>query len=402
MNTSSIYNLRTMEMDDYKRAYEDVNLDIIKNNVDNIMKRTKPGTKTLIVVKADAYGHGDVAVSKALETRADYFAVATGPEAINLRENGIKKPILIFGFVAYEEYEDLINNDVDLVMFDKESADILSETARKLGKTAKCHIKVDTGMRRIGIEPVKESVELVKYIKNLDSVDAHGIFTHFFSSDTVDKGLAEKQYKLFTDFIEMCKCEGVTFDIHHCANSAAAIDMPKTNMDMVRIGIAMYGLEPSEDVPIERAGLVPAMSLKSRVSMVKTIHKGDSVGYGGVYVADEDRKIATVSIGYADGYPRSLSNKGYVLIKGKKADIVGNICMDQLMVDCTDIDGVKRGDTVTMIGTDGNETIRVEDLSAISGRFNYEFVCGITKRIPRNYYENGNYIKTHEHFHEKW
>lgn len=200
----------------------------------------------------------------------------------------------------------------------------------------------------------------------------------------------------------MCKDEGVTFDICHCANSAAAMDMPETNMDMVRIGISMYGLDPSEEVPVAEAGLAPAMSLKCRISMVKTIHKGDSVGYGGVYVADEDRKIATLSIGYADGYPRSLSNKGYVLINGKKANIVGNICMDQLMVDCTDIEDVKRGDIVTMIGTDGDESIRVEDLSAISGRFNYEFVCGITKRIPRNYYENGNYISTHEHFHEKW
>lgn len=389
-------------MDDYKRAYEDVNLDVIKNNVDIIMKRTKPGTKALIVVKADAYGHGDVPVARALESRADYFAVATGPEAINLRENGITKPILILGFVAYEEYEDLINNDVDLVIFDKESADALSEAAKKIGKTAKCHVKVDTGMRRIGVEPVKESVEIVKYIKDLDNVDTHGIFTHFFAADSVDKSRAQKQYKLFTGFIDMCKDEGVTFDICHCANSAAAMDMPETNMDMVRIGISMYGLDPSEEVPVAEAGLAPAMSLKCRISMVKTIHKGDSVGYGGVYVADEDRKIATLSIGYADGYPRSLSNKGYVLINGKKANIVGNICMDQLMVDCTDIEDVKRGDIVTMIGTDGDESIRVEDLSAISGRFNYEFVCGITKRIPRNYYENGNYISTHEHFHEKW
>lgn len=389
-------------MDDYKRAYEDVNLDVIKNNVDIIMKRTKPGTKALIVVKADAYGHGDVPVARALESRADYFAVATGPEAINLRENSITKPILILGFVAYEEYEDLINNDVDLVIFDKESADALSEAAKKIGKTAKCHVKVDTGMRRIGVEPVKESVEIVKYIKGLDNVDAHGIFTHFFAADSVDKSRAQKQYKLFTGFIDMCKDEGVTFDICHCANSAAAMEMPETNMDMVRIGISMYGLDPSEEVPVAEAGLAPAMSLKCRISMVKTIHKGDSVGYGGVYVADEDRKIATLSIGYADGYPRSLSNKGYVLINGKKANIVGNICMDQLMVDCTDIEDVKRGDIVTMIGTDGDESIRVEDLSAISGRFNYEFVCGITKRIPRNYYENGNYINTHERFHEKW
>ena len=265
-------------MDDYKRAYEDVNLDVIKNNVDIIMKRTKPGTKALIVVKADAYGHGDVPVARALESRADYFAVATGPEAINLRENGITKPILILGFVAYEEYEDLINNDVDLVIFDKESADALSEAAKKIGKTAKCHVKVDTGMRRIGVEPVKESVEIVKYIKDLDNVDAHGIFTHFFAADSVDKSRAQKQYKLFTGFIDMCKDEGVTFDICHCANSAAAMDMPETNMDMVRIGISMYGLDPSEEVPVAGSAIsLSSSSIFSSTSAIRASHFSNSL-----------------------------------------------------------------------------------------------------------------------------
>ena len=377
-------------MDDYKRAYEDVNLDVIKNNVDIIMKRTKPGTKALIVVKADAYGHGDVPVARALESRADYFAVATGPEAINLRENGITKPILILGFVAYEEYEDLINNDVDLVIFDKESADALSEAAKKIGKTAKCHVKVDTGMRRIGVEPVKESVEIVKYIKDLDNVDAHGIFTHFFAADSVDKSRAQKQYKLFTGFIDMCKDEGVTFDICHCANSAAAMDMPETNMDMVRIGISMYGLDPSEEVPVAEAGLAPAMSLKCRISMVKTIHKGDSVGYGGVYVADEDRKIATLSIGYADGYPRALSGgqvQGVMSIHGRPAPVVGRVCMDQTLVDVTNIPEVKMGDEVVVFGPGAEDTADI--IAKKTNTINYEIVCGLARRVPRVYKENG-------------
>jgi alanine racemase len=391
-----------MIMSKYYRVYEDIYLDAIEDNVDALMSLTRESTKAIAVVKADGYGHGDVAVAKAVYQKVFAYAVATLDEAVNLRENGINKPILILGFVNPDEYESLVNHEVDATVFDVETARILSETAKKLGKTAYCHIKVDTGMRRIGLEPNTEGIEIVKQIKAMDHLDARGIFTHFATADEQDKTNANTQLDKFTTFVNELEKEGITFKYKHCSNSAAVIDMPQANMDMVRLGIALYGMYPSEEVLKNRVELHPALELKSHVTMVKTVPAGEKVSYGGTFTTTRPTVLATVSIGYGDGYPRALSGKGYVLIEGKKAPIIGRVCMDQLMVDVTDLGEIQRDALVTLIGRDGDEYISVEEIAELAGTFNYEFVCDLGKRIPRNYYYRGQYIGSHDYFHENW
>lgn len=389
-------------MTKYYRVYADIDLDIISDNVDALMKLTPEGTGAVAVVKADGYGHGDVAVAKAVYSKVCMYAVATLDEAVNLRENGIDKPILILGFVNVDEYETLVKNQVTATVFDYETAAELDEVAGRLGMKALCHIKVDTGMRRIGLEPDNSGLEVVKNIKRLDNLDVQGIFTHFATSDEADKTKSERQLSKFNSFVDMLKADGITFKYVHCANSAAVIDMPDTYKDMVRLGIAMYGMYPSTEVNMEKVHLRPALKLMSHVTYVKEVPKGEEVSYGGTFVTKRPSVIATVAVGYGDGYPRALSSKGYVLINGKKAPIIGRVCMDQMMVDVTDIEGVGRDSLVTLIGCDGDEEITVEELAELSGTFNYEFVCNLNKRIPRNYYKSGRYIGSHDYFHVKW
>lgn len=386
----------------YTRVYADISLDNIIANVKDLMSLTMPGTKAMAVVKADAYGHGDVAVARALEPFTDAYAVATVEEGLNLRDNGIEKMILVLGYVDSAHFESIINADISIPLFDSETADELSLTAVRLGRRAKCHIKVDTGMRRIGLEPDQSGIETVIKISKLQGIEAEGIFTHFAAADEADKTGANKQLEKFRTFIDCLADKGITFKYKHCSNSAGIIDMPGANMDMVRLGIAMYGMYPSDEVIKENVKLYPAVELKSFVTMVKTIKTGERVSYNGTYAAKRDSVIATVETGYADGYPRNLSNKGYVLIRGQRAPIAGRVCMDQFMVDVTDIPGVCRGDMVTLIGSDGGENISVEEIAETAGTFNYELVCGLGKRIPRNYYLNGRYIGSRDYFREKW
>lgn len=386
----------------YTRVYADINLDNIKANVKSLMAAAAPGTKAMAVVKADAYGHGDVAVAKSISGLVDAYAVATVEEALNLRANGIDKMILVLGYVDETHFESIINADISVPLFDIESASHLSLTAQKLRKKAKCHIKVDTGMRRIGLEPDETGKAIVMAISQLEGIEAEGIFTHFASADEADKTRAHTQLEKFKKFIEELANEGITFKYRHCSNSAGVIDMPEANMDMVRLGIAMYGMYPSDEVIKKNVMLRPAIELKSFVTMVKTIDVGERVSYNGTYITQRPTVIATVETGYADGYPRNLSNKGYVLIRGRKAAITGRVCMDQFMVDVTDIPEAVRGDIVTLIGNDGEEHILVEEIAETAGTFNYEFVCGLGKRIPRNYYLNGRYIGSRDYFTEKW
>jgi len=257
-------------------------------------------------------------------------------------------------------------------------------------------------MRRIGLEPDENGIAIVKQITALKELSADGIFTHFAASDETDKTSAEHQFKLFTDFTGRLEKEGIHFTYRHCANSAAVIDMPQVDLDMVRLGIAMYGMYPSDEVKKEKVELFPALDLKSHVTMVKEIPAGEKVSYGGTFTTTRTTKLATVSVGYGDGYPRALSSKGYVLVRGQKAPIVGRVCMDQMMVDVTDIENVTRADIVTLIGKDGDAEITVEEIAALAGTFNYEFVCDLGKRIPRSYYLNGEYIGTHDCFRENW
>lgn len=391
-----------MKNNKYYRVYAEINLDAIVKNVDNLMALTKENTGALAVVKADGYGHGDVAVAKAVAQKVTGYAVATLDEAVNLRENGVKKPILVLGYVDPYEFDILVSYEITATVFDVETAQLLADAARVQKKQAHCHIKVDTGMRRIGLEPDENGIAIVKQITALKELSADGIFTHFAASDETDKTSAEHQFKLFTDFTGRLEKEGIHFTYRHCANSAAVIDMPQVDLDMVRLGIAMYGMYPSDEVKKEKVELFPALDLKSHITMVKEIPAGEKVSYGGTFTTTRTTKLATVSVGYGDGYPRALSSKGYVLVRGQKAPIVGRVCMDQMMVDVTDIENVIRADIVTLIGKDGDAEITVEEIAALAGTFNYEFVCDLGKRIPRSYYLNGEYIGTHDCFRENW
>lgn len=391
-----------MKNNKYYRVYAEINLDAIVKNVDNLMALTKENTGALAVVKADGYGHGDVAVAKAVAQKVTGYAVATLDEAVNLRENGVKKPILVLGYVDPYEFDILVSYEITATVFDVETAQLLADAARVQKKQAHCHIKVDTGMRRIGLEPDENGIAIVKQITALKELSADGIFTHFAASDETDKTSAEHQFKLFTDFTGRLEKEGIHFTYRHCANSAAVIDMPQVDLDMVRLGIAMYGMYPSDEVKKEKVELFPALDLKSHITMVKEIPAGEKVSYGGTFTTTRTTKLATVSVGYGDGYPRALSSKGYVLVRGQKAQIVGRVCMDQMMVDVTDIENVTRADIVTLIGKDGDAEITVEEIAALAGTFNYEFVCDLGKRIPRSYYLNGEYIGTHDCFRENW
>lgn len=391
-----------MKNNKYYRVYAEINLDAIVKNVDNLMALTKENTGALAVVKADGYGHGDVAVAKAVAQKVTGYAVATLDEAVNLRENGVKKPILVLGYVDPYEFDILVSHEITATVFDVETAQLLADAARVQKKQAHCHIKVDTGMRRIGLEPDENGIAIVKQITALKELSADGIFTHFAASDETDKTSAEHQFKLFTDFTGRLEKEGIHFTYRHCANSAAVIDMPQVDLDMVRLGIALYGMYPSDEVKKEKVELFPALDLKSHITMVKEIPAGEKVSYGGTFTTTRTTKLATVSVGYGDGYPRALSSKGYVLVRGQKAPIVGRVCMDQMMVDVTDIENVTRADIVTLIGKDGDAEITVEEIAALAGTFNYEFVCDLGKRIPRSYYLNGEYIGTHDCFRENW
>ena len=391
-----------MKNNKYYRVYAEINLDAIVKNVDNLMALTKENTGALAVVKADGYGHGDVAVAKAVAQKVTGYAVATLDEAVNLRENGVKKPILVLGYVDPYEFDILVSHEITATVFDVETAQLLADAARVQKKQAHCHIKVDTGMRRIGLEPDENGIAIVKQITALKELSADGIFTHFAASDETDKTSAEHQFKLFTDFTGRLEKEGIHFTYRHCANSAAVIDMPQVDLDMVRLGIAMYGMYPSDEVKKEKVELFPALDLKSHITMVKEIPAGEKVSYGGTFTTTRTTKLATVSVGYGDGYPRALSSKGYVLVRGQKAPIVGRVCMDQMMVDVTDIENVTRADIVTLIGKDGDAEITVEEIAALAGTFNYEFVCDLGKRIPRSYYLIFEYIGTHDCFRVNW
>lgn len=377
-------------LDYMNRVYLRIDLDKICNNINEVIKKVGKDTKVLAVVKGDAYGHGAIEVTKALSEIGTYgFAVATVGEALALRRAGITKPILILDFVFPNQFETIIRNDIMLTIFQYGIAKELNEAAVQMGTTAHIHIKVDTGMGRIGYIPDEKSIDEICRIAQLPNIEIDGIFTHFACADMVDKTSMNNQYEKFRDFVEKLEARGINIPIKHVCNSAAIIDKDDNFLNLVRSGIVTYGLYPSEDVHKENLHVEPAMELHSVVINIKTIHKGDTVSYGSTYVAEKPTVIATIPVGYADGYPRLLSGKGSVLIHGKRAKIVGRVCMDQFMVDVTDIPDVSIGDNVTLIGRDGDDCITCEEIGDISGRFNYEFLCCINRRVPRVYIRNG-------------
>ncbi len=379
----------------YERVYAEINLDAIIENVRSMEQNVAKDTKMLGVIKTDGYGHGSVPIAHCLEPMDCMygFAVATAEEAHILRRAGVKKPILILGYTYPYSYEMLAREDIRLAVFREDTIERLAEAARKAGKPIKVHIKVDTGMGRIGVTPDAEGLALVQRIMEQKGLEIEGIFTHFAKADELDKAHAKEQFTLFQQFIQDIEEKlGLHIPIKHCANSAAIIELPETNMNVVRPGIALYGLAPSAEVNMERVALKPALSWYSHIVYLKTIHKGQSVSYGGLFTAERDTKVATVPVGYGDGYPRSLTGKGYVLIRGKKAPILGRVCMDQFMVDVTDIPEATESDRVTLLGVDGGESISAELLGELSGRFNYELVCDIGKRVPRVYRKAGEVV----------
>lgn len=375
----------------YSRIKAVVSLDAIAHNFQEMRKNIKDDTKMIAVIKADGYGHGAKQIADLVKDY-DYiwgFAVATAEEALELRAHKIIKPILILGIVFEESYEELAAADVRLAVSSFEEAQGFAKAAQKLGKTVHIHIALDTGMTRIGFADRTESISEIKKIAALKNLEIEGMFTHFARADEYDKTPAVVQHKRFCDFADALLREGIRIPLLHCSNSAGIIRMPEANMNLVRAGITIYGIYPSEEVEKDIIRLKPAMELKSHISYVKTVPKGVQISYGGTFVTEKETRVATIPVGYADGYPRLLSNKGWVLIHGKKAPILGRVCMDQFMTDVTEIMDVKAGDEVTLLGCDGEEEITVETLGKISGRFPYEFVCDISKRVPRVYIKDG-------------
>lgn len=374
-----------------ERAYALINLDNIQKNVKKAMDRVAP-SRVMAIVKANAYGHGAVEVCRALsEIGITDFGVAAVSEAVELRKNGILGRILVLGKTFRSEFYDVVQYGIDTALFELDDGLALSEAAHKLGKKAGVYIKIDTGMGRIGFQPCEADAGKIKQLFMLENLDMLGAFTHFAKADFADKAFAEEQRKRFIDFTDLLISQGCPLPVRHMYNSAAIMEMKGFAGDMVRSGIITYGLYPSEEMSRDYE-LFPAMELKSHVAFVKNVGKGFTVSYGSTFVTDRETKIATVPVGYADGYPRYLSNKGEVLISGTRCRILGRVCMDQFMVDVTHLPNVKVGDTVTLIGTDGSETVTMEEVSDSEYRFNYELPCLITQRVPRVYIKNGKVI----------
>ena len=370
----------------YSNTYAKIDLDAILCNFRAVRRRS--GKNVMAVVKADAYGHGAVPVAKLLEPECDFFGVSAVSEALELRNAGITKPILILGRTPTECYEVALQQEIRVGIFSYEDAKSLSEAAQRQGRTAYVHFVLDTGMSRIGFQVTEASADLCARIAKLPGLCIEGLFSHFATADEQDLTKTYAQAERFAAFCEMLDRRGIRIPLRHLDNSAGVMNFG-CHYEMVRAGIVLYGLYPSDQVDPDKLPLLPAMSWHTRVSHVKTLELGREISYGGTYVTDRPTVVATIPAGYADGYRRSLSNRFYVLIRGKKAPILGRICMDQFMVDVTDIPGVQPGDPVVLMGADGDECISAETIAAAAGSFNYEQVCDLSRRVARVYVKDG-------------
>jgi alanine racemase len=373
----------------YYRVQARVDLNAIRHNLLEVRSKLNPDTKMMVIIKADAYGHGAVALAKAIgdSGKIDAYGVAIIEEAVELREAGITKPMLILGYTPKEQYDLVVAYDVAQTVFQYEMAEALSDEAKRQGKIAKIHIKIDTGMSRIGFYDSIESINEIKRIKALPNIEIEGIFSHFACADETEKASTLKQLERYIKFVDMLEKENIHIPVKHIANSAGIIEFPQAYFNMVRCGIVTYGIYPSDMVNQEEIRLIPAMELITHVIYVKDVEAGVGISYGATYITDQKRRIATIPVGYADGYSRNLSNHGKVIIHGQYAPIVGRICMDQFMVDVSDLPEVKQGDLVTLLGREGDAFISAEELAEWSHSFAYELVCTIGKRIPRVYIE---------------
>ena len=391
---------KVFPMENYlRRTWAEVDADAIKHNFRVIREATDPKADIMCVIKADGYGHGAVFLAGLYEKLgAARFAVSNIEEALQLRENGIKLPILILGFTPADMAKELAANNIAQAVFSEDYAAELSDYAAKSNVEVKIHIKLDTGMSRIGFmyqQPERDasSISAIKKVCSLPNLIPEGIFTHFALSDEGEEGAEPTAHQIlcFSDAVEKLKADGITFPVVHCSNSGAIIDYKQVHFDCVRAGIILYGLSPSSKLA-GKLDLIPAMQIKSVIAQIKTVEPDTAVSYGGTFVTDRKTVIATVPIGYADGYTRSLGNRAFMTVNGQKAPIIGRVCMDQVMIDITGIDDVHTGDEVTVIGDGKNNTLSFDDIAKMTGTINYEVVCLVGKRVPRVYLRHGENI----------
>ena len=364
-----------------RAVWAEVDLAAIEHNIREIKKKVHGDAKFCAVIKANAYGHGVIPVARtAIAAGADYLAVAILNEALELRDAGFTEPILILGFTPLEQSGILVDRGITQTVFSYEAAEALSKEAVLQEKTAKIHLKIDTGMSRIGILP-EDAGEFAKRIQQLPCIELEGLFSHFALADSRDKSFANEQLQRFKQAIDLIEKQGIHIPLKHIANSAATLEMPQAHFDMVRAGIILYGLWPSDEVE-HCVDLRPAMVLKAKIAYLKELKKGQSIGYGRTFITNRDSLIATLPIGYADGYTRLFSGKAQVEIAGKRAFLVGRICMDQCMIDVTDLENIHNGDEVVLFGS---ETLPMDEAAAWLGTINYELACMVSSRVPRIY-----------------
>ncbi len=387
-------------MKEYNRVYAKIDLDAVAHNLKSIEEKIAPHTRILAVIKTDGYGHGAADIAQELEPSKKLFgfAVATAEEAFSLRRHGVRKPILILGYTFENDYEQIVKQQIRPTVYTREMAEAYRKAAQGCGMDARIHIKIDTGMSRIGYQATEESADEIAELVNLPGIVLEGMFTHFARADEADKSSALEQLGQYQKMVRLLEERRVEIPLKHASNSAGIAEIPQANLDLVRAGIILYGLWPSDEVSRSSLSLKPVMQLKSKIVHIKELEAGRCVSYGGTFRLTEARRIATIPVGYGDGYPRSLSNQGYVLIRGRRARILGRVCMDQFMVDVTDIPEVKPLDTVTLLGEDGGAFLSMEELAALSGRFNYEFACDIGKRVPRVFYKNKKPVGARDFF----
>ena len=376
----------------YFRTQARIDLDAVEYNCSNVRAKLPDDCKLLGVIKADAYGHGAVELAHLLDKKCDFFGVACIEEAVELKKAGVKAPVLILGYVDSNVYDLVVKYDVRIPIFSMESAVALSDEAVRQGKTVPFHFCIDTGMSRIGFQVNEQSADMCKEITLLPNIEAEGLFSHFATADEADLTKAKAQREKYKAFVKMLEDRGVNIPVKHLNNSAGIMNFDEY-FDMCRMGIILYGLYPSEEVDKSLLDIKPVMSWLTHITHIKTLEPGREISYGGTYKTTEPRVIATIPVGYADGYPRCLSNKGRVIINGQYANIVGRVCMDQFMVDVTDVDGAELDSTVTLVGKDGDAELSMEEVSNSAYSFNYELPCRVARRVPRTYYKDGKFVK---------
>ena len=382
------------KLEELRPVWTEINLDNLAHNIKEVRRITKKEALVTAVVKANAYGPGSIEASKVvLENGADRLAVATLSEGVELRRASIKAPILILGFTPENQHNIAVENDITETIYSLESAEKLSKIANRLNKKGKIHIKVDSGMGRIGFRAEESSIDDIEKIYRLPNIEIEGIFTHFAKADEVDKEYTKEQYENYKWVIDRLKDRNINIPIKHVSNSAATIDLPEYNLNMVRGGIMIYGLYPSKDVDKKKVSLKPAMTLKAKISHLKEVPEGTGVSYGQIFVTKRKSKIATIPIGYADGFTRLLTSKAEVSIDGKRVPIVGKICMDQCMIDVTDIENVEIGDEVVLFGDGKNGVPHIDEIAEKLNTINYEIICMVGRRVPRVYIKDGNIVK---------